>query len=70
MLTTKQMLNVVNAFITINILEVSTNLSYIERLAKAVKLLDSNEIAFKQFTQMFSNKHVCKIMIDWIDARY
>lgn len=70
MLSVKHMLNIVNAFIKINILEVSDNLNYVERLAEAVKLLNYNEQAFAVFSQMFDNKDVCMVMIDWIDARF
>lgn len=70
MLSTKQMLNVMNAFIKINVLEVSGNLSYVERLAEAIKVLNYDEQAFTVFSQMFDNKNVCMVMIDWIDARF
>lgn len=70
MLSVKHMLNVVNAFIKINVLEVSDNLSYVERLAEAVKILNYDEQAFTVFSQMFDNKNVCMIMINWIDARF
>lgn len=70
MLSVKHMLNVVNAFIKINVLEVSTNLSYVERLAEAVKILDYDEQAFAIFSRMFDNKNVCMVMINWIDARF
>lgn len=70
MITVKQMLKIVNAFITINVLEVSTNLSYVERLAKAVEILNYDESMFAFFTDMFNNKQICKIMIYWINARY
>lgn len=70
MLSIKQMLNIVNAFIKINVLEVSDNLSYVERLAEAVKILNYDERAFAVFSQMFDNKNVCMVMIDWIDARF
>lgn len=70
MLTEKQMLNAVTAFITINTLEASTNLNYIERLALAVKVMNCDEATFKIFTAMFNNKKVCSIMIKWIDAHY
>lgn len=70
MLNVKSMLNVVNAFIKINVLEVSDNLSYVERLAEAVKILNYDEQAFTVFSQMFDNKKVCMVMISWIDARF
>lgn len=70
MLNVKSMLNVVNAFIKINVLEVSVNLSYVERLAEAVKILNYDEQAFAVFGQMFDNKKVCMVMINWIDARF
>lgn len=70
MLNVKSMLNVVNAFIKFNVLEVSGNLSYVERLAEAVKILNYDEQAFAVFSQMFDNKNVCMIMINWIDARF
>lgn len=70
MLSVKCMLNVVNAFIKINVLEVSDNLSYVERLAEAVKILNYDEQAFAVFSQMFNNKNVCMVMINWIDARF
>lgn len=70
MLNVKSMLNVVNAFIKINVLEVSDNRSYVERLAEAVKILNYDEQAFTVFSQMFDNKKVCMVMISWIDARF
>lgn len=70
MLNVKSMLNVVNAFIKINVLEASDNLSYVERLAEAVKILNYDEQAFTVFSQMFDNKKVCMVMISWIDARF
>lgn len=70
MLSIKQMLNVVNAFIKINVLEVSDNLSYVKRLAEAVKILNYDEQAFAVFSQMFNNKNVCMVMINWIDAQF
>lgn len=70
MLTEKQMLNAVTAFVMINVLEANTNLNYIERLALAVKVMDCDEVTFEIFTTMFNNKKVCSIMIKWIDAHY
>ena len=70
MLSVKRMLNIVNAFIKINTLEASTNLNYVERLAEAVKVLDYDEQAFMVFSQMFDNKNICMVMINWIDARF
>ena len=62
----EQLLNALNAFVQINIMELA-GYEYIDRLAYAVKTCDLCESTFKVFTGLFANKDICSHMLRWLD---
>ena len=62
----ERLLNAVNAFIQINIMEIA-GYGYIDRLAYAVKRCDLCESTFTVFTNLFNNETVCSDMLRWLD---
>ena len=66
MITCKQLLNALNAFIQINIME-QQGVDYICRLAHAVKVMNLDETAFEVFTELFNNEKICTRMINWLE---
>ena len=62
----EQLLNAVNAFIQINIMELA-GYEYIDRLAYAVKTCNLCESTFAVFTKLFDNKKICSDMLRWLD---
>ena len=70
-MTIKQMLKTVNCFIMINVLEVTNpEMEYVQRLGLVVRNMNNDETIFNCFTKMFNNDNVCKVMSNWLDARY
>lgn len=64
-MTDKQLLNALNAFIQINIME-QQGVDYICRLAHAVKVM-KDESTFEVFTRLFDNESICTRMIKWLE---
>lgn len=62
----EQLLNAINAFIQINIMELA-GYNYIDRLSYAVKRCDLCESTFVAFTNLFDNKKICSDMLRWLD---
>ena len=70
-MTNKQLLKAIECFVTINTLEITKpDMEYVSRLGYVVSMMDGDEKVFDYFSAMFGNEEICKIMINWLDARY